>query len=234
MTRTVLLLVVCSLFLFQLNYSWAAVSTSASASSSTSLAVPVVGLASGLPLTNCVGTIVEQASGVLGALAPALSIVGAGENIVIDVLNLVSSDLTAAELPTTGVDINISISLPACGVIKSVLTIGGDILLPVESLVADLLNAITGGIQISSNAGIWCQAGPGCRLLLANICLNGIKISEDLVVNGGSVNNLLSVVIDNNLLLGCSWTITATLQLDCATSLLTDTITQCRFLFGIL
>jgi len=214
----------------------------ASISTSTSraaLPIPVAGLVN-LPVTY-LGVVTNTVSGLLGSLLPAISLianVGVG-----NILTLGTSVITANGLSTTGATVAINITLPACGLLQVVADTG--LLTPVISLVSDvtnlvnsllsgLLGTVTADLSLGNNLGIWCQAAPGCTVSLTVIALNGIVVSEDLNVNGNSLNNVLSVLITNDLLSTCNFQITANLQVNCGVTALVDNITQCNFLFGLL
>jgi len=102
------------------------------------------------------------------------------------------------------------------------------------------LNGLTGTLsstlQLGNNLGIFCQAAPGCTVSLKAIALNGIKISEDLHVLGGStlLSNQASVAITHDLLSSCNFVITAQLSVNCPVGQVVNSITGCNFLFGLL
>jgi hypothetical protein len=185
--------------------------------------------------------VTHSVSGLLGSLLPALSLVantGAG-----NVVNLGASVMTANGLSQTGATVSLNISLPACGLLQIVANTG--LLTPVISLVSDLTNildnllgsvlgTVNADLALGNILGISCQAAPGCTVSLTAIALNGIKISEDLNVNGNSLSNALSVKITNSLLSTCNFQITAKLSINCGVTALVDNISQCSFLFGLL
>jgi len=206
----------------------------------TSIAQPVLGIVN-MPL-QYVGVITQTVNGLLGALLPGLSLVA---NINGNLLNLGTSSISASAFAQNGATVNITISLPACGLLRVVGSIG--VLQPVITIVADLLSlvtnllgsitgALTSSLKIGNTLGIVCAAAPGCQVSLRAIALNGIKVSDDLNLLGGGnlVNNQMSVLITNELLTSCNFVITAQLSVYCPVGQVVDSITGCNFLFGIL
>jgi len=209
--------------------------TTASAAGSAKLSVPVAGLVN-LPVSY-IGCVAQSATGLIGSLLPGLSVVAnAG---VGNVLNLASSVNLANTFAQNGATVSLNISVPACGLLSAVANTGA--LSPVISLLSDLNNALSGisadldaDLSLGSHLGIYCQAAPSCTVSLSAIAINGIKVSEDLNVNGNSISNTLSVLINNVALGTCNFQVSAQLAVNCGVGALVDNISQCRFLFELL
>jgi len=216
------------------------ISGSGSLSGTLAIAQPVIGIVN-MPI-QFVGVITQTVNGLLGALLPGLSLVA---NINGNLLNLGSSSVSASAFAQNGATVNLTISLPACGLLRVVGSIG--VLQPVITIVCDLLSivtnllgsitgALTSSLRIGNILGISCAAAPGCQVSLRAIALNGIKVSEDLNLLGGGnlLTNQMSVLINNDILSTCNFVITAQLTINCPLTVVTDNITGCRFLFGLL
>jgi len=209
-----------------------------SASGSASISLPISGLLN-LP-SQYLGVLLQRATGTFGLL-PAVSIVG--DLNLGNLLSLGASVQLANAFAQNGATVSLNISLPTCGVLSAITKTTGlaSITTPVITVVNDLANSlnslaasITSDISIGTNLGIVCQAAPSCTIALANLRINGIKVSEDLNVRGGTINNALSVIIPNNLLNTCHFEITATLAINCnVVSATVDSLTSCKFLFEL-
>jgi len=209
---------------------------SGSAAGSVSLATPIQGLLN-LP-SHYVGALLQRATGTLGLIHPAVSII-ADLNLG-SLLSLGASADLSNVFAQNGATVSVNISLPTCGILSAVTKTTGlsGITNPVISVVDNLAShltqlvaQITSDISIGNTLGIVCTAAPGCSVSLTNVRINGIRVSEDLNISPSSITNSLSVIITNDLLTTCNFQITANLAINCNVGV-TD-ITSCRFLFEL-
>jgi len=235
----------------QVSGSAAGVAASGSGQASASIVSPVQGIV-GMPL-SFVGVLLQNVDGLLGTLLPGLSIVA---NISANVVNIASANVAANAVSADGTTLNITITVPSAGILRvvglnsalqPVLSLVGDLLQDVTSLLSGVTGAANGivHLQLGNSLGIFCTAAPGCSVSLKAILLNGVKISNDLVLSGSSsstsLSNALSVLINSDALLSGNFVINAQLSISCLNSGLGSTlgstvsaITGCNFLFSLL
>jgi len=231
-----------------------AAGTAASASTHSSVAgslmIPVHGIV-GMP-ANFVGVLFQKVDGLLGTLLPGLSIVA---NISANVVNIASANVAASALSADGTTLNITITLPSAGILRvvglnsalqPVLSLVGDLLQDVSSLLGSVTGAVNGhvNLQLGNTLGIFCTAAPGCSVSLKAILLNGVQVSNDLVLSGSSsstsLSDALSVLITSDALLSGDLVINAQLSISCNSGLgstlgsTVSAITGCNFLFSLL